>query len=91
MFFVFLKIIRLLGYYSFIILLVLFIIIVNINYRLLDVIIFESSEKLNKSLYDTYFINRLEDLVVHRNGNFTIQKILSTVGDVTQVIVKLYS
>lgn len=67
------------------------ILIKYINFRLLDVIISESSEKLNKSLYDTYFTDKLADLVIHRNGNFTIQKILSSIGNVTQVIIKLYS
>ncbi|VVC26352.1 Hypothetical protein CINCED_3A020959 [Cinara cedri] len=52
--------------------------------RLLDVIITESPNKLNKSLYEKYFSDKLPDLVVHRNGNFTIQKILSTTTDVTQ-------
>lgn len=57
------------------------------TFRLLDVIITESPNKLNKSLYEKYFLNKLSDLVVHRNGNFTIQKILSTMTDVTQVFI----
>lgn len=61
----------------------------SFNFRLLDVIIAESSEKLNKSLYDTYFIDKLGDLAVHRNGNFTIQKLLLKTTDVTQVILQL--
>lgn len=49
--------------------------------RLLDVIISESPEKLNKLLYEKYFNDKLADLTVHHNGNFTIQKILSTSVD----------
>ncbi|XP_022179239.1 nucleolar protein 9 [Myzus persicae] len=52
--------------------------------RLLDVIISESPEKLNKSLHEKYFNDKLADLTVHHNGNFTIQKILSTTADVTK-------
>jgi len=58
----------------------------SFNSRLLDVIIFESPEKLNKSLYEKYFVDKLADLAIHRNGNFTVQKILLTTTDVTQVI-----
>lgn len=60
-----------------------------IHFRLLDVIISESSEKLNNLLYDKYFNDKLADLTVHHNGNFTIQKILSTTADATKVIIKL--
>lgn len=63
------------------------IIITSFNFRLLDVIISESPEKLNKSLYKKYFINKIVDLVVHHNGNFTVQNILLTLTDVTQVII----
>lgn len=57
---------------------------------MLDVVISESPEKFNKLLYEKYFKDKLADLVVHRNGNFTIQKILSTIKDVTQVIIYLH-
>lgn len=63
------------------------IIITNFHFRLLDVIISESPEKLNKSLHEKYFNDKLADLTVHHNGNFTIQKILSTTADVTKVII----
>lgn len=53
---------------------------------MLDVIISESSEKLNKSLYEKYFNEKLADLTVHHNGNFTVQKILLSTVDVTQVL-----
>jgi len=59
----------------------------NFHFRLLDVIISESPEKLNTSLYEKYFNDKLADLTVHHNGNFTIQKILSTTTDVTKVII----
>lgn len=62
-------------------------IITCFNFRLLDVIISESPDELNKSLYEKYFIDKLIDLAVHRNGNFTVQNILSTLTDVTQVII----
>lgn len=61
------------------------IVITSFYFRLLDIIISESPEKLNKSLYQKYFVNNLADLAIHYNGNFTIQKILSTTTDVTQV------
>lgn len=62
--------------------------ITNFNSRLLDVIISESPEKLNTLLYEKYFIDKLADLSVHHNGNFTIQKILSTISDPTKVIIR---
>ncbi|XP_060853343.1 uncharacterized protein LOC132931285 [Rhopalosiphum padi] len=52
--------------------------------RLLDVIISESPEKLNKLLYEKYFNDKLANLAVHHNGNFTLQKILSTTVDATK-------
>ncbi|CAH1738423.1 unnamed protein product [Aphis gossypii] len=52
--------------------------------RLLDVIISESPDKLNKSLYEKYFHNKLANLSIHHNGNFTLQKILSTTVDATK-------
>jgi len=60
--------------------------ITNFHFRLLDVIISESPEKLNKLLYENYFNDKLADLTIHHNGNFTIQKILSTTADTTKVI-----
>lgn len=47
----------------------------------------ESPEKLNKFLYENYFIDKLAGLATHRNGNFTVQKLLLTTVDVTQVII----
>lgn len=47
----------------------------------------ESPEKLNKSMYENYFVNKIADLAVHSNGNFTIQKILLATTDVTQVLI----
>lgn len=60
-------------------------IITNFDFRLLDVIISVSPEKLYNSLYAKYFVDNLADLAVHRNGNFTIQKIILRTVDVTQV------
>jgi len=62
-------------------------VIKSFYFRLLDVIISESPEKLNKVLYEKYFNNKLADLTVHHNGNFTMQKILSTTVDSTKVII----
>lgn len=61
-------------------------VITNFHFRLLDVIISESPEKLNKLLYEKYFNDKLADLTIHHNGNFTIQKILSTTAEATKVI-----
>ncbi|XP_025202371.1 nucleolar protein 9 [Melanaphis sacchari] len=52
--------------------------------RILDVIITESSDELNTLLYDKYFHDKFGNLAVHHNGNFTLQKILSTTVDVTK-------
>lgn len=62
-------------------------VIIYFHFRLLDVIISESPEKLNDLLYEKYFNDKLADLTVHHNGNFTVQKILSRTADATKVII----
>ncbi|XP_050525756.1 nucleolar protein 9 [Daktulosphaira vitifoliae] len=52
--------------------------------RLLDVVIEEAPCEVKKTIYKKYFDKAFEELSVHHNGNFSIQKILATTTDSTQ-------